>query len=137
MRFLLDTNILSEPTRKQPDPGVLARLHEHEAEVATAAIVIHEMRHGILRLAPGRRREALADYMARLLAQPITVLAYDRRAALWHAEQRAALAAQGRPMPYVDGQIAAIAATRGLILVSRNEDDFRPYQGLRTQNWFG
>lgn len=136
MRFLLDTNILSEPTRRHPEPRVLERLREHQRESVTAATVIHELRHGIGRLPPGRRREALADYLERLLRQPIRVLPYDRDAALWHADQRAALEAQGRPTPYADGQIAAIAATNGLTLVTRNVGDFRVFPGLQVENWF-
>jgi len=136
MRFLLDTNILSEPTRRHPEPRVLVRLREHQRESVTAATVIHELRHGIGRLPPGRRREALADYLERILRQPIRVLPYDRDAALWHADQRAALEAQGRPTPYADGQIAAIAATNGLTLVTRNVGDFRVFPGLQVENWF-
>jgi tRNA(fMet)-specific endonuclease VapC len=136
LRFLLDTNILSEPTKQSPEPKVLVRLRKHQSESGTAATVIHEMRHGLSRLPPGRRREALTDYLERLLCQPIAVLAYDRDAAIWHAEQRALLDTQGRPTPYADGQIAAIAATNGLTLVTRNVADFQPFGGLAIENWF-
>ena len=59
MRFLLDSNILSEPTRHVPDPKVISRLREHHSESVTAATVTHEMRRGDLRLATqrGARRE--------------------------------------------------------------------------------
>lgn len=134
LRFLLDTNILSEPTKRSPEPKVLNRLRKHPSESATAATVIHEMRHGLGRLPPGRRREALTDYLERLLRQPIAVLAYDRNAAIWHADQRVALDAQGTP--YADGQIAAIAATNGLTLVTRNVADFEHSCGLAIENWF-
>ena len=137
MRYLLDTNILSEPTRKAPDPGVLEHLRAHRNEVVTAAPVIHELRYGIARLPPGQRREALSNYLDRLLRQPIEVLPYDREAALWQAEQRAALEAKGRPTPDADGQIAAIAATRRLILVTRNVADFVPFADLAVESWFG
>jgi tRNA(fMet)-specific endonuclease VapC len=136
LRFLLDTNILSEPTKRYPNFKVLARLRKHLSESATAATVIHEMRHGLGRLPPGRQRDALTDYLDRLLRQPIAVLAYDRDAAIWHADQRAALDAQGRPTPYADGQIAAIAATHALILVTRNVADFQHFGGLVIENWF-
>jgi len=59
MRYLVDTNILSEPTRKTPDPEVLEHLRTHRNEVVTAAPVIHELRYGIARLPPGKRRDAL------------------------------------------------------------------------------
>lgn len=136
MRFLLDSNILAEPTRRTPEPKVFDRLSEHQAESVSAAPVIHEMRRGIRRLPPGRRRDALADYLDRLLRQPIHVLPYDRVAALWHADRRAELDAHGQPTPYADGQIAAIAATNGLILVTRNVEEFRRFAGLQIENWF-
>ena len=94
------------------------------------------MRHGLGRLPPGRRHEALTDYLERLLRQPIAVLAYDCDAAIWHAEQQVALNAQGRPTPYADGQIAAIATTNGLTLVTRNVADFEHFGGLVIENWF-
>lgn len=137
MRYLLDTNILSEPTRKIPDARVLEHLRAHRDEVVSAAPVIHELRHGIARLPLGRRRDALSDYLDRLLRQPIRVLPYDRTAALWHAERRAALEAQGYPTPYADGQIAAIAATQGLVLVTRNVADFARFTDLAVESWFG
>jgi tRNA(fMet)-specific endonuclease VapC len=136
MNYLLDSNILSEPTRRVPDPNVLRHLRDHRSKVVTATPVIHEMRYGIARLPEGGRREALRGYLNRLLSQPITVLPYDLASALWHADQRAALAATGRPPPFADGQIAAIAATNGLILVTRILADFRGFRDLRMANWF-
>lgn len=136
MRFLLDTNILSEPTRKQPDAGVLAGLERHEKESCTAAPVIHEMVYGIERLEPGRRRETLAAYVARVLAVPFPVLSYDSEAARWHARERARLERLGRTAAFVDGQIAAIAAVQGLVLVTRNVRQFEIFD-LDIDNWFG
>ena len=134
--FLLDTNILSEPTRAEPDLRVMERLRQHGAAIATATPVIHELRFGIDRLPKGRRKRELADYLQRLLKQPLVVLPYDRAAALWHGEARARLVAEGRSAPFVDGQIAAIAAVNDLTLVTRNQRDFSCYAGLRVENWF-
>ena len=55
---LLDTNILSEPTRSTPNPNVLAQLAAHSGHVATTSICIHELAFGIERLPPGSRRTA-------------------------------------------------------------------------------
>jgi tRNA(fMet)-specific endonuclease VapC len=62
-------------------------------------------------------------------------LAYDARAAEWHARERVRLEAAGRPMPYADGQIAAIAMVNGLTLVTANVRDFRRVDGLRVEDW--
>ncbi len=71
-----------------------------------------------------------------MLASGLTVLPYDTTAALWHGEQRARLEARGLKPPFADGQIAAIAATQGLVLVTRNTSDFELFDGLQLLNWF-
>jgi tRNA(fMet)-specific endonuclease VapC len=63
------------------------------------------------------------------------ILPYDADAADWHAAERARLAFAGRVPPFVDGQIAAIAVTRGLTLVTANVADFRPFAGLTVIDW--
>jgi tRNA(fMet)-specific endonuclease VapC len=134
--YLLDSNILSEPTKAQPNPHVLAKWERHGAEVCTASVVIHELHYGVARLPEGKRKAALAAYVQGLLNHPLSVLPYDSEAALYHAQERARLAASGQGTAYADGQIAAIAAVNGLILVSRNSADFRHFSGLRLENWF-
>jgi tRNA(fMet)-specific endonuclease VapC len=61
-------------------------------------------------------------------------LPYDQRAASWHAEERARLAQIGRPPSFADGQIAAIAATNGLSLLTFNRDTYVAIQGLRLED---
>ena len=64
------------------------------------------------------------------------MLPYDSAAALWHGVQRARLEARGLRPAFADGQIAAIAATQGLVLVTRNISDFAAFDGLQLLNWF-
>jgi tRNA(fMet)-specific endonuclease VapC len=64
-------------------------------------------------------------------------LPYDETAATWHGEERARLEALGRPTPFVDGQIAAIARVNGLVLVTTKERDFVRFEGLSVENWSG
>ena len=61
---------------------------------------------------------------------------YDRRAAEWHAHKRARLVNESCTPPYVDGQIAAIAAVNGLTLVTHNVTDFVAFEGLTVEDWF-
>ncbi|MHB8764944.1 MAG: PIN domain-containing protein [Deferrisomatales bacterium] len=136
MRYLLDTNILSEPTRRRPDAAVMAGLERHEGEVCTASPVIHELVFGVERLAPGPRREQLSAYLVRVLAAALPVVPYDLEAARWHARERVRLEGLGRPPAFVDGQIAAVAAVRGLVLVTRNLRQFEVFDGLPIDNWF-
>ena len=62
-------------------------------------------------------------------------MSYDELAAGWHGRERARLEALGKPAPYVDGQIAAIAEVNDLILVTANTKDFARFKGLTVENW--
>ena len=134
MKYLLDTNILSEPGRKNPDPRLLKKLANHKAQCATSAINWHELQYGILRLPLGQGRTELELLASSYLDLPI--LPYDEDVAFRHAQAKARLEVLGKPMPETDGQIAAIAEVNGLVLVTRNEADFRNYPGLLVENWF-
>jgi tRNA(fMet)-specific endonuclease VapC len=134
-RYLLDTNVLSEVTRHVPHPRVLARLSEVEGLASLAAITWYELRFGVRRLPAGHRRAALEAFVRGLPAR-FPVLAYDQRAASWHAEERARLESIGQPPSFADGQIAAIAATHGLVLVTRNRPDFAGFHDVRVESWW-
>ena len=134
--YLLDNNILSEPTKANANPLVLNKLKQFGTHICTASVVIHEMRFGVERLPDGKRKVALANYLNRLLVQPIVVLPYDNEAAIYHADERVRQAALGYNTPYADGQIAAIAAVNGLTLVTRNMADFKYFKQLQLENWF-
>ncbi len=136
LSYLLDSNILSEPSRPRPNADVQSRMLACRGELCTAAPVLHEMHYGLARMPEGRRRQALTEYLEQALSRPLPVLPYDREAALWHAEERARLASAGRTPSFVDGQIAAIAKVNHLTLVTRNRDDFVGFAGLAVENWF-
>lgn len=77
----------------------------------------------------------IESFLEDVIRQNIIIFPYDERAAMWHAEERARLAAQGQMPPYVGGQIAAIAKVNGLALVTRNTADFEIFTDLEIQNW--
>ena len=133
--FLLDTNVLSETLRPQPDSGVMLGLERHRHELSTAAPVIHELLYGALHFPAGARRTAVLHEIEHVFLRTLDVLPYDRRAAEWHARQRARLVNEGRTPSYVDGQIAAIAAVNGLTLVTHNVTDFAAFEGLSVEDW--
>lgn len=134
--FLLDTNALSEPLKPRPNSSFLKKLRSHEATVAIASITWHEALYGCYRLAAGRRRTAVEEYLRNVIAPNVPILPYDDAAAEWHAVQRARLGARGRLVPFADGQIAAIAAVRGLAIVTANTKDFAPFTGIRIERWW-
>ena len=135
MSFLLDTNVLSELARPRPDEGVVARLARCADDAAIAAAVWHELRFGVVRLPPGRRRDALAAFVSGL-ASRFAVLPYDRNAAEWHAAERARLERAGTPAHFAAGQIAAVAVTNDLRLVTRNVADFALFDDLVVESWW-
>lgn len=134
--YLLDSNILSEPARLKPDDTVLNHFANHDGEYATAAIVWHELVYGCELLAASKRKKQLQSYLEMLLLNGLIVLPYDQAAADWYAKERARLQRQGLTCAYADGEIAAIAVTQKLTLVTRNTQDFENFQHLALQNWF-
>jgi len=135
LKYLLDTNVVSEPLRPEPAPGVLRGMRRHEGELAVPSIVWHELRFGCLRLPKSRRRTAIEHYLQDVVLASFPILDYDRAAAEWHAMERTRLAAAGKTPPFIDGQIAAIARVNGLVLVTSNRTDFARFKGLRVTSW--
>jgi tRNA(fMet)-specific endonuclease VapC len=134
LRYLLDTNVLSEPMRPAPDPRVMDRIEAARDAIATASPVWHEIEFGRLRLPAGKRRRAI-ETMIDALSTALVILPYDASAAAWHARERARLSRLGSAPPFVDGQIAAIAAVNDLVLVTRNVRDFAGFVSLEVESW--
>ena len=111
----------------------MRRLRQHDGEVALAAPVWHELRFGLERLAAGKRRQWIEDFLRTVEALP--VLAYDAAAAEWHAKERARLEAAGKSPPFVDGQIAAVAVVNRLTVVTSNVRDFEIFEGIAIEDW--
>ena len=131
--ILLDTNVLSELMRAEPDAGVLAWFEQQQAAVLyTTAITRAEILLGIALLPAGRRREGLASAAELMFEQDFAqrCLPFDQVAAAEHALLVAARLRSGRPMSAEDGQIAAIALCRGMRLATRNGKDFEGIDGL-------
>jgi tRNA(fMet)-specific endonuclease VapC len=135
MKYLLDTNVLSEAVKAEPDRKVMAMLERHQYEIATAAPVWHELLFGCLRLPVSRKRDMIETYLENVVLRNMDILPYDERSAEWHAQQRAKLSMQGKVPSFVDGQIAAIAWVHDMILVTRKTHDFKLFEDIRVLNW--
>jgi tRNA(fMet)-specific endonuclease VapC len=134
--FLVDTNTLSELLRPEPNKKVMAKIKHHQSEIATAAQVLFEITSGCYKLPDSKRHRAIRLYIDEFILPNFPILPYDEKAAAWHGKQHARLVAKGKTPPFIDGQIAAIAITNELILVTRNIDDFKHFDGLKLENWF-
>jgi tRNA(fMet)-specific endonuclease VapC len=133
-RYLLDTNVVSELAKPRPDAALKRRLTDASSVVAIGAPAWQELQYGVDRLPPSQRRATLATWLVGLEAE-LPILPYDASAAAWHGHERARLEAKGKTAPFVDGQIVAIAVTRGLTLVTRNVRDFAAFEGVTVERW--
>ncbi len=135
-KYLLDTNILSEAIRQKTNPNVLQKLQLHQQELSTATLVIHELLFGCYRLPRSKKRETLQSYIENVILPDIPLFDYDLKSSQWHATERARLVNIGKTPAFVDGQIASIAYSNKLILVTNNVSDFDDFQELTIENWF-
>lgn len=131
MKYLLDTNVLSDFARGEP--AVMTRLRaEAPQSLAVSAITEMEIGYGLARnpqLAP-RLTAAM-----RLLLDTITVLSFERADAQVAAQLRATLATLETPIGAYDLLLAATALRRGLVFVTRNTREFARVAGLGLENW--
>jgi tRNA(fMet)-specific endonuclease VapC len=135
LQFLLDTSVVSSPMVHRPNARMLKRMAQHGEQSAIAATVWHELLFGVERLPPGERRRALEHYVRSVLQPSFPILPYDDRAAAWHALERARLEKVGKTPPFADGQIAAIAASNELTLVTANSKHFALFKDLELADW--
>ena len=123
MRYLVDANVLSEPTKPIPDLRVVAWLRRHEQDVAVDPIIIGEMRFGILLLPKGKKRAALERWFDAGVRR-LHCLPWDVDTGLIWAELLARLRTTGKSMPIKDSLIAATALLHDLAVATRNSADF-------------
>ena len=135
MKYLLDTNVLSESVKTSPEKAVMKSIERYQHEIVTAAPVWHELYFGCQRLPVSRKRKIIESYLNDVLKSNMIILPYDERAAEWNAKERARLSSTGDIPSLVDGQIASIAKVNGLVLVTRNTADFKKFSGLKLENW--
>ena len=126
MRYLLDTNVLSEGVRRQPDSGVANWLVQHEAGSAISELTIGELTKGAYFLPVGPKQKRLLEWIAevesvfddRLLPLSRDVLKAWGQLCGTHE-------ARGYRLPVIDSLLTATALFHDLIIVTRNTADFR------------
>ncbi len=129
IRYLLDTNIISNLVKPEPSPFLLAWMAERaDEELFICALTIAEIRRGVLEKPAGRKRDQLEQWFAGPEGPTALfsgrVLAFDEQAALIWAQLMAQGTATGRPRSALDTIIASIAQAHGCVVVTDNERDF-------------
>jgi predicted nucleic acid-binding protein len=124
--IVLDTNVVSEAMKPEPNPAVRAWLNDQVAETLyLTSVTLAELLFGIGALPPGKRKDMLAQALEGLLGFFAgRVLPFDTDAARHYAELAVAARTAGKGLPTPDGYIAAIAASRAFIVASRNTAPF-------------
>ncbi|MCB1657688.1 MAG: type II toxin-antitoxin system VapC family toxin [Pseudomonadales bacterium] len=128
--IILDTNVVSEAMKPEPNPVVRAWLNDQAAETLyLSSVTLAELLFGIAALPSGKRKEMLALTLEGLMELfKDRVLPFDVEAARHYADLAVVAKVSGRGFPTPDGYIAAIAASRGFIVASR---DTAPYEAAR------
>jgi len=114
VKYLVDANVLSTPTKPAPDPRIVRWLKAHEQDIAVDPVILAELRSGGGRL---------------------YCLEWDADTGLKWAELLARLRTTGKAMPIKDSFIAATAAVHGLAIATRNRADFA-HAGVRVVDPF-
>ena len=139
MKYLLDSNIVSEPSKPIQNEKVIKLIEKNRDNSAIAAISFFEMLHGVLVLPEGKRKKSLEEYLEKTVVPFYDFLSYDILAARIQAELSAKLQSIGKLTPYQDTQMASIAISKNLVLVTRNVKDFEnilKVSNLKIENWF-
>lgn len=135
--IVLDTNVLSELMRAQPDPMVLSWFSgQTDAQFYTTAITKAEIFLGIALLPIGKRRDMLADAAEKMFQEDFSgnCLPFDESCTVIYASVVANRRRSGFLMTTEDAQIAAIALSHNLPLATRNTKDFLHIDGLMLYN---
>ncbi len=135
MRYLLDTNIISNFTKPAPSPRLIAWMAEQsDDDLFISSLTVAEVRRGVLKKPAGKRRDQLDAWFAGPQGPQVLfagrILPFDEKAGLVWARLMAGGKAKGRPRSGLDTIIAAIAEANDCIVVTDNERDFEDIQVL-------
>ena len=133
MKFLLDTTAVSEWVKPRPNPGLIGWMESaDEDRIFISVVSLAELRYGVERMAAGRRRHRLEQWLRHELPLRFEdrILPVDAKLAEAWGKTVSQSEAAGRPIGAMDAFLAATAETHQLTLVTRNTSDFSLLKGV-------
>ncbi len=137
--YLLDTNMVSEIMKPNPDKNVISKISEYEKLIALPSTVWTELMFGVNTMPDGKRKDFIFSKLVDDIQAAYEIIQYDNHAAWIQADIRSRLQENGTPVDFPNTQIASIAVSNGMILVTRKTKHFEPIQEISTlmvENWF-
>ena len=136
--YLLDTNIISQATKPEPDEAIMTNLELHTGTCAISSITWFELMNGVVLLPGGKRKEKLRSFLFDYVQPSFQIIPYDDHAASINADITGKLIPMGKPTPILDTQIASVAIANNMILVTSNTKDFEIFAeqcSLSLEKW--
>ena len=134
MKYLADTDLVSEPRQKMPNARAMQWLQEHDHELVLSAITIGEIKKGIELYPDSRKKTELSKWLEGLMLDfEGAILPFTELEALTWGKLYAKAQKNGRKPPSMDSINAAIAMHHGVVLATRNENDYVG-TGVKTVN---
>ena len=136
--YLLDTNVISEFSKPEPNMNLISRVSSVQELCVICSVVWQEICYGYTHMPEGKRKSRIATFMNRVRSE-YEIIPYDSFASQICGEIRARCAEKGEIVPYCDSQIAATAIANNMILITHNTADFEPLvqnSMLRVEDWW-
>ena len=125
--YLLDTNIISQVTKPEPNETIMSNLELHTGTCAISSITWFELLNGVVLLPDGIRKDKLRSFLYDYVQPSFQIIPYDDHAASINADITGKLIPMGKPTPILDTQIASVAIANNMILVTSNTRDFEVF----------
>ena len=136
--YLLDTNIVSEFSKENPNPKVLEFYKARNNLCAISAITWQELNRGVKRMPEGKKKNNIMNFIKNL-KKNMEIIPYDEFSAQICGELQASAETAGSKLSYYDSQIGAAAISNGMVLVTHNTADFefmKEKAFLHVEDWF-
>lgn len=137
--YLLDTNMISEIFKPKPNETAFQKLKKNIKNCALPSTTWNELLYGVQIMNDGKKKDYIFTKLINKIQSTYNIIKYDNHAAWIQADIRSRLKEKGNPIDFQDTQIASIAISNCMILVTRNTKHFEPIQDvspLMLENWF-